>query len=403
MKIKLKRKAALAYAKAGIPIFPTHYISDDGMCSCGNPECGTSGGKHPIFNGGYKNATTDPEQIKAWWSQKPYNIAVATGKDSIICLDVDGPDGKDSLDRLEKQYGPIPETVTVKTGNGFHNYFKAPHTKIPCSTGTIAKGIDVRGDGGHAILPPSDHYKGGSYAFSDGLNPENTEYALMPDWLIQLAIKEKESKAKETAKSEQVIPLGKRNDTLFKRGCGLRGKGSSSKDILKNLLKINTERCKPSLDESEVKRICSSVCQYKKGDQKALSKFFVDDLIASVKLFHTPLREAYVKFPVHDHTEVWPIRSKDFRNYCQGLYYQRFKITLKKNFQDEILDLFEAKAKFDSPEEEVYVRTAGDFRTIYVDLANDNWEVVKITVDGYTVIKDTPINFCRPKSQFQKS
>jgi hypothetical protein len=69
---------ALAYASHGFCVFPLHSVRE-GRCSCGH-DCGKNAAKHPRVKGGYKAATTDPEQIKAWWSKwSDGNIGIATG------------------------------------------------------------------------------------------------------------------------------------------------------------------------------------------------------------------------------------------------------------------------------------------------------------------------------------
>jgi Bifunctional DNA primase/polymerase, N-terminal len=80
-------------------------------------------------------------------------------------LDVDLPDGPDSLAGLEARYGALPETVRVLTGGGgLQIYFRYPGDKsIANSTSKIAKNIDVRGEGGYVIAPPSLHVSGQRY------------------------------------------------------------------------------------------------------------------------------------------------------------------------------------------------------------------------------------------------
>ena len=84
------RDAALDYALKGWPVFPLHSIGPDGICTCGQPDCG-SPGKHPRTSKGFHDATTDPEQIRAWWKTWPAaNVGIRTGAESgVFALDVD--------------------------------------------------------------------------------------------------------------------------------------------------------------------------------------------------------------------------------------------------------------------------------------------------------------------------
>ena len=152
---------ALSYARRGIHVFPLHSIHN-GRCTCGR-DCRRNAGKHPRVSGGFKVATTDARQIKAWWRKWPdANIGIATGAISgILVIDIDGREGLDAWQILLAQNRASLRTVTVKTARGWHLYFKLPSGfVIPCSTGG---GLDVRGEGGYVVAPPSIHASGHVY------------------------------------------------------------------------------------------------------------------------------------------------------------------------------------------------------------------------------------------------
>ena len=68
---------ALRYAKAGIPVFPLHWLKQDGTCSCRlGAMCGAAG-KHPRIKNWGDEATTDVAKITGWWSKFP--LAKARG------------------------------------------------------------------------------------------------------------------------------------------------------------------------------------------------------------------------------------------------------------------------------------------------------------------------------------
>jgi hypothetical protein len=102
----------------------------------------------------------------------------------VFIVDVDGEAGDTSLRALEAEYGPLPATLISITGkpSGRHLWFRAAG-EIPCSTGRIAPNIDVRGDGGYVVAPPSVHPNGATYRWVDDSSPP----AIPPDWLIRLA------------------------------------------------------------------------------------------------------------------------------------------------------------------------------------------------------------------------
>lgn len=140
--------AALWYAERGHLVFPLRV-----------------GQKVPATAHGFKDATTDPATVRAWWTREPtYNIGLATGHRFDV-IDVDGEDGTESLLNLDVE-GLTPPTVgLVRTPRGFHLYI-AP-TGDGCAT-AVRPGIDYRGLGGYVVAPPSI-VEGSGYRWLDPL------------------------------------------------------------------------------------------------------------------------------------------------------------------------------------------------------------------------------------------
>lgn len=107
------------YIDRGWRVFPLHNPTPDG-CSCGNPECGKSIGKHPRTNHGVKDATTDPDVINHWCDKWPLaNIGIATGPESdVFMIGPDGAEGLADLKVLEAELGPLPRTAHAQSGSG---------------------------------------------------------------------------------------------------------------------------------------------------------------------------------------------------------------------------------------------------------------------------------------------
>jgi hypothetical protein len=159
-------KAALDYAARGWQVFPIKPQS-----------------KEPATRRGFYDATTNPATLRRWFARgHPYNIAVRTGLISgIFILDIDGEVGATNLCALVAEHGAIPQTRISTTGKGHHLWFRA-ETDIPCSTGKIAPGVDIRADSGYVVAPPSVHPSGAIYRWANDLAP-----ATAPDWLIRAA------------------------------------------------------------------------------------------------------------------------------------------------------------------------------------------------------------------------
>lgn len=162
--------AALAYAELGWRVLPCHSVND-GQCTCGWQSC-HSPGKHPLVARGVHAAEADPEIIRAWWQRWPWaNVAIATGAASgIYVVDVDPRHGGDvALIDLVGRCGRFDYLAHVLTGsNGDHYYRRHPGTRVPNSAGKLGPGLDVRGDGGFVVAPPSRHISGERYLWLGG-------------------------------------------------------------------------------------------------------------------------------------------------------------------------------------------------------------------------------------------
>jgi RecA-family ATPase len=262
---------ALDYAKRGWKVVPLHTPDAQGNCSCRKAGCG-SVGKHPRTMNGLKDATTDEAKIRGWWGMWPdANIGIATGAGSnLVVLDVDPRHyGDKSLAVLEDECGELPPTLCSRTGgDGLHYLFTYPAAEIKNSAGRLGAGLDIRGEGGYIVAPPSLHQSGKRYVWAEAESP----LSQMPDWMLHLLTENRRAKDVDPSQSQrkerqpitsgECIPEGQRNDALFRLGCSLRDRGLDEPEILAALLSVNERRCEPSLQESEVESIASSCGRY---------------------------------------------------------------------------------------------------------------------------------------------
>lgn len=270
-------KSALNFIERGWPVLPLHFPLND-SCSCLNPTCKNTG-KHPITRNGLKDASSDKRIISNWWFKHPKaNIGILTGKESgIVVLDVDPRHGgSDSLTQLEKKFGPLPQTLAVKTGgDGAHYYFRCPDVSIRNQV-NIRNGLDFRGDGGYIIGPTSIHASKKPYMWAD----ETAPILDIPEWLLSLLINPKQqpkatqvniSNKKDEKKNS--IEEGGRRCSLLSFGGFLQSKGLEGNLLSKALFALNTEICSPRLDDSEVKEIIASLNKYKEPEWPELQEF----------------------------------------------------------------------------------------------------------------------------------
>ena len=257
---------ALHYAARGWHVFPCHTPTRDG-CSC-RRDCGRIG-KHPRTKNGLKDATTVEATIRRWWKIWPQaNIGLATGAVSgLVVLDEDSYKGGDtSREELEHTYQPLPETVQQLTGGGgVQFFFMHPGTHVKNGVETLGAGLDIRGDGGYVIVPPSLHASGKHYAWELSHHPDEMVLTPMPAWLLALC---QDTTRREAVSAGEPIPEHHRNDTLFRLGCAMRARGFSAAVILAALRTMNTTQCQPPLGDDEVTTVAASCAKYEAGQTR---------------------------------------------------------------------------------------------------------------------------------------
>jgi hypothetical protein len=133
-------QAALAYARAGWPVFPC-----------------IPGEKVPATAHGFENATTDPCQIRSWWARNPErNVAIATGRPGpdVVDVDVHGEhSGFPSWNQMKREgLTGTPRAVIRTPSGGMHAYYEGTDQQ----GGRIRTAhVDFRAQGGYVVAPPS--------------------------------------------------------------------------------------------------------------------------------------------------------------------------------------------------------------------------------------------------------
>lgn len=249
MTLSILLEAALRYAELGYPVFP----------------CG-SGTKHPLTEHGLKDATTDPNQIEAWWSNHPTaNIGIAT--EGLVVIDVEGGSNW-LLDDFEKQFDLSGAPMSITPSGGRHYIFRQPAGKSYRNTEKrIGHLVDTRANGGLIIVPPSAIGKN-AYRWVEGSELDITPDQLPepPDWLIDLLDGTTPSILPRVATVEEVerpIPTGQRNGTLARLAGTMRRAGMSQPEISAAIRQVNNDRCRPPLGHDEVQQISESIIRYK--------------------------------------------------------------------------------------------------------------------------------------------
>ncbi len=112
-------------------------------------------------------------------------------------------------------------------------------------------------------------------------------------------------------------------------------------------------------------------------------------------LFHAPDRTGYADLHVNGHRETCAIRSKQFKRWLARAFYEGTGGAANSEAYQSALSVIEAKADFDGPEREVFIRVGGLAGKQYLDLGDDTWQVVEVDAVGWRIISDPPIRFRR--------
>jgi len=246
------RDAALAYLVRGWSVIPME------------PR-----GKRPLVQWTeYQLRAATAEELADWFKRWPKaNVGIVTGVVSgVVVLDVDERHGGAlSLAQLDLELGPMPTTVEAVTGGGGrHLYFRHPGGRV-ANRVALRSGIDLRGDGGCVVAPPSMHPSGRRYAWMPGHSPDEIEIAPLPQWLLARSERVEGSVGHPRTHWRTLVRKGvaegERNSTLASLTGHLLWRGVDPEVALELLLAWNRMRCRPPLPDEEVAGVVESVAR----------------------------------------------------------------------------------------------------------------------------------------------
>lgn len=226
---------ALIYAQNNFKIFPLKVNSKS----------------EQVLKSWKEEATNDINQVTKWWlTNTQYNIGLKTGS-GLIVIDIDCKNGKNGLEQIKPFLADFPKTRIAKTCHGgYHFYYKVDREVR--NYVNLLDGVDVRGDGGYVLAPPSI-VDDKSYTWVNDLqiaNANDAVYKLLERDKLQVV---------NHLPSATVIQQGVRNETLFRLGCMMQAKGMSDESIKASLEIENMKRCNPPLSKKELASIIKSI------------------------------------------------------------------------------------------------------------------------------------------------
>ena len=253
-------RAALGYAGLGWSVLPLGAKSKRPLIAWRALEARRAGGA----------------EIQGWFRRWPdANVGIVTGAISrLIVLDIDPKHGGEiGLAALVRRHGPLRPTVEAATGGGGrHFYFASPGGEIRNRAG-LAQGIDLRGDGGYIVAPPSIHPSGRPYAWVAGRSPHEFPLAPMPPWIPRMSGASGGGSGGGRSTEDwrklvrEGVDEGTRNATIASLTGHLLGHGVDAEVARDLMLAWNRTRCRPPLDDDEVAAVVASITRlHERGD-----------------------------------------------------------------------------------------------------------------------------------------
>lgn len=224
-------------------------------------------GKEPRIKGGFRSATTDERAIKRWWTKWPdANIGIACDSEhGPIVIDLDEPkehevSGFKFLKTLELPREGLVTRSAISREGRLHLYF------LPMRDGTTLKrmirplskkdrkvAIDILGDGGYVVAPPSIHPDTGEPYRWDA----KIDLAPFPKRLFRFL--QKGSITKIAPPLPTIIREGERDQLLTSLAGTMRRRGASPRAILEALRIENVSRVRPPLSDDQLRKIAKSI------------------------------------------------------------------------------------------------------------------------------------------------
>jgi Bifunctional DNA primase/polymerase, N-terminal/Primase C terminal 1 (PriCT-1) len=178
----------------------------------------------------------------------------------LTVVDIDSP--KDSeLQYAQDTFGHSP--VIVRTASRkYHAYYRhgGERRRIRPIKGHP---IDILGEGGFCIAPPSTRITGGSYEFVCGGLADLSRLPTIRAGALQSREPAPIGKAASSAINAEVVPIGQRNDTVFRLALALAHHAETQADLLAQARKAKAKLADPPLPDAEVQRAVGSAWRYK--------------------------------------------------------------------------------------------------------------------------------------------
>jgi phage/plasmid primase-like uncharacterized protein len=138
-----------------------------------------------------------------------------------------------------------------------------------------------------------------------------------------------------------------------------------------------------------------SINEPEKLNQRPSQASLLLDLLTELELFHDQQKEAYATFSNGGHKETWPIDGKHFRDWLAHTFWSHYQKAINSNALQDVINTLTGKALFEGKIHRVFSRVGLADNKIYIDLANEGWDIIEVSADDWQLLKDCPLKFKR--------
>lgn len=197
-------------------------------------------------------AATEEELIE-WWEKWPdANLGFITGAISnVVVIDADTPE---RVEWLRATYPTSVFQTTGRDGGGLHGFYR-PNGQLVKTIAGVLPGVDIKGDGGFAVLAPSVHKTGRQYTIE--FTPGFDGWDDLADFPYNIFPSEKQMEIRPPV-TREVVSQGARNATLTRLAGRYCKMGLDHDEVLMLCNNVNKDYS-PPLPACDVEKICKSI------------------------------------------------------------------------------------------------------------------------------------------------
>jgi hypothetical protein len=233
-------------------------------------------GKNPIIEWlPYQKRRPSMEEIEIWWRENPdANIAIVTG--GISGLAVVDLDSEKAIAFAKDNH--FPKTPAVKTGKGYHLYYAYKEGVGNFQRRADLPDIDLRGEGGYVVAPPSVHASGCRYEWITGKGFDDLTLAALPEIVLAKSAADK-TPIKELYHG---VPEGQRNEALARIVGSLVSDGLTHDQCLSFAHAWNKQNIPPLPDREVVTTVLSIYNKHQRESTAVIVAPQPEDILSCV-------------------------------------------------------------------------------------------------------------------------